>query len=113
MDIKKKLSLHRHPKRKKGDTAQLAALLAPPEELDPGIAPGLVGGGPNSSDVRANRDPGAIVVDRDNLTLPKDMMEGRDEKTFLGMEPVVLVILGVMLVFITFIAWQISLMPAP
>ena len=39
-------------------------------------------------------------------------MEGGDEKTFLGMEPVVLVILGVMLAFIAFIAWQISLMPA-
>jgi hypothetical protein len=39
-------------------------------------------------------------------------MEGGDEKTFFGMEPVVLVILGVMLVFIAFIAWQISLLPA-
>ena len=38
-------------------------------------------------------------------------MEGGDEKTYLGMEPVVLVILGIMLVFIAFIAWQISLMP--
>ena len=33
-------------------------------------------------------------------------------RTFLGMEPVVLVILLVMLAFIGFIAWQISLMPA-
>jgi hypothetical protein len=39
-------------------------------------------------------------------------MEGSDEKTYLGMEPVVIVILGVMLLFIAFIAWQITLMPA-
>ena len=38
------------------------------------------------------------------------MLEG-GEKTFLGMEPVALVILGFMLCFIAFIAWQISLMP--
>jgi hypothetical protein len=40
------------------------------------------------------------------------MMEGGDEKGFSGMEPVVLVILGIMLTFIAFIAWQISQMPA-
>jgi hypothetical protein len=38
-------------------------------------------------------------------------MESGDEKTFLGIEPVVLVIVGVMLAFIAFIAWQISQMP--
>ncbi len=38
-------------------------------------------------------------------------MEGGDDKTYLGMEPVVLVILGIMLIFIAFIAGQIALMP--
>jgi hypothetical protein len=51
-------------------------------------------------------------VDKTDSLVPKDMMEGGDEKGFLGMEPVVLVILGIMLTFIAFIAWQISQMPA-
>ncbi|MBA3572770.1 MAG: hypothetical protein H0W34_12560 [Pyrinomonadaceae bacterium] len=50
-------------------------------------------------------------MDKDLSHVPRDMMEGGNEKGFLGMEPVVLVILGVMLTFIAFIAWQISQMP--
>ena len=113
MDIKKRFSLHRRSrgKGKKGDTAQLAAQLAPLEEQDKRTAAQQIGSGPTSSNGQANRDSGAIVVDNDNLNFPKDIMEGGDERTFLGMEPVVLVILCVMLAFIAFIAWQISLMP--
>ncbi len=98
-------------KRKKGDTSQLAAQLAPLEELDKTSAAKQFGMGPHLGDPRADPHYGAIVVDNDSLHIPKDIMEGGDGKTFLGMEPVVLVILGVMLVFIAFIAWQISLMP--
>ena len=93
-------------RRKKGDTARLAARLAPLEEqgspqttaIEERAAPGI------------DQEPGTIVVDRNNLQVPREMMEG-GEKTLLGMEPVVLVILAFMLCFIAFIAWQISQMP--
>src|SRR6267378_5207998 len=98
-------------KRKKSDTAHLAARLAPLEELDKSSAAGQLTSSPHLGDPLADPHYGAIVVDNDNLNLPKDIMEGSGGGTFLGMEPVVLVILGVMLVFIAFIAWQISLMP--
>lgn len=97
---------------KKGDTAQLAAQLAPLEEQDKGSMTKQIASGPHLGNAPADLHYGAIVVDNENLNLPKDMIEGRDQKTLLGIEPVVLVILGVMLTFIAFIAWQISLMPA-
>ena len=111
MDIRKKLHMRSRGKRKKGDTAQLAAQLAPLEELDRSIAAKQVGSSPPPDDPQADPHYGAIVVDNEGLHLPKDIMEGGDEKTYFGMEPVVLVILGIMLVFIAFIAWQISMMP--
>jgi hypothetical protein len=102
--------LHSRKKRKKGDTAQLAAQLAPLEELDKSSASAQLG---RATPVDDPNDPnyGAIVVDNEGLNVPKDIMEGGDEKTYFGMEPVVLVILGFMLLFIAFIAWQISLLP--
>lgn len=113
MDIKK-ISLHRRAwgKRKKGDTAKLAAQLAPLEELDPRISAKQTGTSSSSNNGQSDPDFGAIIVDNDHLHVSKDMLEGEEEKRFLGMEPVVLVILSVMLAFIAFIAWQISQMPA-
>lgn len=111
MDIRKKFHRHGRGRRKKGDTAQLAAQLAPLEELDSGSAAKQVGSSPTVVDPELEPHYGAIIVDNEGLHIPKDIMEGGDEKTYLGMEPVVLVILGIMLVFIAFIAWQISLMP--
>jgi len=93
-------------RRRKGDTARLAARLAPLEEQGKAIAidqKQSVGG--------ASQESGAIVVDRNSLQVPKEMMEGSEAKGLFGMEPVVLVILGFMLCFIAFIAWQISQMP--
>lgn len=105
-----KLRVHTGRKRKKGDTARLAALLAPLEEMHKQAAvspqPSTAVQIPTAAAVFEE-----IIVDNANLQMPVDIMEGSDAKTFLGMEPVVLVILGVMLVFIGFIAWQISLMP--
>jgi hypothetical protein len=112
MDLRKKFHMHSRDKRKKGDSAQLAAKLAPLEELDSRGAATQLGSNPHPGDSQADPQYGVIVVDNDNLLVPKDIMEGGDEKTYLGMEPVVLVILGIMLIFIAFIAWQISLMPA-
>jgi len=103
---------HRRKKRKKGDTDQLAAQLAPLEEQDQSSAERQIGSGLNSTNNQSNPDYGAIVVGDDNLNVPKDMMEGGDQKRFFGMEPVVLVVLIIVLSFIAFIAWQISLMPA-
>lgn len=105
-----KFRMHSRGKRKKGDTAQLAAQLAPLEEVDQSSAAkqGVIDRVDDPQD-----DPhfAAIVVDNEGLHVPVDIMEGGNEKTYMGMEPVVLVILGVMLVFIAFIAWQISLLP--
>ncbi|MGH9426084.1 MAG: hypothetical protein ACRD2L_07260 [Terriglobia bacterium] len=113
MDLKN-FSLRRRSRRKgkKGDTAHLAAQLAPLEEQHRPATVKQVGIDSPSGTGHAEPDSGAIIVDNDNLHVSKDMMEGGDEKTFLGMEPVVLVILGVMLTFIACIAWQISQMPA-
>ena len=98
-------------KRKKGDTARLAALLAPLEEMHKHAAvtqePSASSQAPTAAAVFEE-----IIVDNADLQVPVDIMEGSEGKTLLGMEPVVLVILGVMLIFIAFIAWQISLMPA-
>jgi hypothetical protein len=113
MDIKN-LMLHRSSRRKarKGNIAQLAAQLAPLEERAKPAAVKQVGIDSPSGNGQAGPDPGAIIVDKDSSHVSTDMMEGGNEKTFLGMEPVVLVILVLMLTFIAFIAWQISQMPA-
>jgi len=102
----------RRKKRRKGDTDELAAQLAPLEEQDKPAAEQQIGSHLEPTNGQQKRDYGAIVVDNVNLTVPKDIIEGGEEKQFLGIEPVVLVVLILMLSFIAFIAWQISLMPA-
>ena len=111
MDLKKTLHIHSHRKQKKGETARLAAQLAPLEEQDRHAAEQQPEN--KAAVIKMQSDPGfsAIVVDKDDLLVPTDIMEGSGEKTYLGMEPVVIVILGVMLLFIGFVAWQITLMP--
>ncbi len=104
-----KLHLGSGRKRKKGDTARLAALLAPLEELHKQAA--VTQHSASSQIPTAAAVFEEIIVDSADLQVPVDIMEGSDGKTFLGMEPVVLVIVGVMVIFISFIAWQISLMP--
>lgn len=54
---------------------------------------------------------GAIRVD-ERVPVPNGIIES-ESKTWLGVDLVVLMIAGLMLVFIAFIAWQISLMPGP
>lgn len=104
-----KLHLHSRRRRKKGDTAQLAAQLAPLEEVDQ--SGGQPGANQPSTGSHTQAHYGAIVVDNEGLHVPKDIMEGGNEKTYLGMEPVVLVIVLLMLAFIGFVAWQITLLP--
>lgn len=95
-------------RRKKGDTAKLAAQLAPLEEQEKRVAKD---GGEFVGALRhtiAHHEPGAIVVERDNLGASKDL--GR-QQTMDGLEPVIIVIVCAVLAWIGFIAWQISLMP--
>lgn len=108
--MKKSLSdkLHLH-KRTKGETAQLAAQLAPLEEQNKPAADqqarhAIIHAG-------ANHEIGAIVINNSHANLSADIIDVRKGQTIMGMEPVVLVILGGMILFIIFIAWQVSLLP--
>ena len=92
-------------RRHTGDTNELAARLAPLEELLPADSKERA----DSSKVVAQEN-GAIVVGRQQPTLPEDVIEVSHRKTVLGLEPVVIAIVGLMLVFILFITWQISRM---
>lgn len=98
-------------KRKKGDTIQLAAQLAPLEEQKRREAQDQGHDDHGGSQGGATQEYGAIVIGNEAVHLHEDLMEGRVRSGFLGMEPVVLAILALMLAFIAFIAWQISLMP--
>ncbi|MDQ3906731.1 MAG: hypothetical protein M3268_00120 [Acidobacteriota bacterium] len=93
--------LARHRAEPSGSVEELAAQLAPLEEQ-----------AARSAQAGAENHDGAIVVDTGKLKLPEGIGAG-DAGRFrpLGFEPVVLVILALMLAFILFIAWQISLMP--
>ncbi|HEY0084219.1 MAG TPA: hypothetical protein VGB61_15675 [Pyrinomonadaceae bacterium] len=103
----------RHKKRKKGDTAQLAAQLAPLEEQDKQAArrqQGTNGHGTGQNGGRLIQETGALIIDTDHLNLAPELTETGRGKVW-DIEPVVLVIVCAVLVFIAFIAWQISLMP--
>ena len=102
----------RRKKRRKRDTDQLAAQLAPLEEQDKPAAEQQIGVRLDIATNHSDGQAGAIIVDNDDLKLPTDIMETQGERHFLGMEPVVLVVLILMLGFIAFITWQISLMPS-
>jgi hypothetical protein len=101
----------RRKKRRKGDTDQLAAQLAPLEEQNKPAAEHQIGSPLNGVSGQTDRHFGAIIVDNEDLNVPRDIMETKEEKHFLGIEPVVLVVLILMLIFIAFIAWQIWHMP--
>lgn len=102
----------RHNKRKRADTARLAAQLAPLEEQDSDAArlQGANGDSRNKNGGKLIRENGALIVDMENLNLPSQLTETGGGR-FWDIEPVVLVIVGLMLAFIAFVAWQISLMP--
>jgi hypothetical protein len=114
MDMKntKSSGVHRtRKKRRKGDTDQLAAQLAPLEEQNKPAAEHQIGSPLKAATGHADRHFGEIIVDTESLKVPTDIMETQEKKGFLGIEPVVLVVLILMLSFIAFITWQISLMP--
>lgn len=91
--------LMEHKIGRKQERRENAAQLAPLEEKT-AVTAGLV------------QETGALIVNSEGRGVSDDIAEGRYGKKFIGMEPVVIVILVFMFCFIAFIAWQISLMPA-
>jgi hypothetical protein len=89
-------------KGSKRDTGKLAAQLAPLEEQDKAAA--RKQGATNDS----SQEHGAILVDSPRL--PRGILN-KEKKSGLGIETVVLVIVGLLLSFIFVIAWLISRMP--
>ena len=113
MDMKDGNSSRIYFKQRKGDTQELAAQLAPLEEQDKPAAEQQIGSHIDATAASpADRNFGAIVVDSEHLKVANDLAETQENKQLLGMEPVVLIVLILMLGFIGFITWQISLMPA-
>ena len=115
MDMKNPNSWRPHfkgKKRRKGDTGQLAAQLAPLEEQNKPAAESQLGTPLETAGNQVDGRFGDIIVDNDDLKVPADIMETPGGRHFLGIEPVVLVVLILMLVFIAFITWQITLLPA-
>ena len=100
-----KLVAHRL-RRRSGDTRELAAQLAPLEELRESSERDRT----NESQIVAQEN-GAIVVGADQPEIAKEAVAAEERNGALGLEPVVIVIVGLMLAFIAFIAWQISQMP--
>jgi len=93
-------------RRRSGDTRELAAQLAPLEELKES--------GEASTDGAqlVAQENGTIVVGAEQPELVKQVVADEERNGALGLEPVVIVIVGLLLAFIVFIAWQISRMPA-
>ncbi|MFL6229841.1 MAG: hypothetical protein ACJ741_13800 [Pyrinomonadaceae bacterium] len=94
----------RHRAEPSGNVEEVAAQLAPLEEQTAARA----------SEAGANNNGGAIVVDTGVLKLPAGLVEEKQQqRLMLGVEPVVFFIIVFAVVFILFIAWQISQMPPP
>ena len=90
---------HSHLIAHQGEPERLAALLAPPEESA-------------AAEEGARGNGGAIVVDTDDLKLPKDFTEREDERSGLfGIEPIGLIILAFALAFIALVAYLIYTEP--
>ncbi len=106
--MKKEKKPHKHyTGGKKGDTAELSARLAPPEEKQNAVAQQ-----PSNNGNKDNGDGGAIIVNSSQVTLSSDFIEeDRAAAKIFRLEPVALVIVVFALAFIIFIAWQITLMP--
>ena len=95
-------------RRRSTDSRELAAQLAPLEELARSAE-----ARPAQGAVVATQENGAIVVGVDQSNLANEVIEARATKGPFGLEPVVIFIVGFLLAFIVFIAWLISRMPTP
>jgi hypothetical protein len=101
------LIFHRLRKRR-GDTRELAAQLAPLEELHSEQSRPSSAGVDGSA--LATQENGTIIVGSEKSALAKNAAdEGNQARS---PDAVVFVIAGLILAFIVFIAWQVSQMPA-
>lgn len=98
-------------KRRKGDTAKLAAQLAPLEEQT-GRMKESNGDGSHHNHSIAHQEVGAIVVEGPAGGLANELAEVQESDGRRSIEPVVVVIFFLALGFIAYIAWQVSLMPS-
>ena len=97
--------LTRRLRRRSREARELAAQLAPLEELSKSR-----GDQHQASQVAAQED-GAIVIGGQPSNFANEINESGSRKSFLGLDPVVIVIVGLMLAFIAFIAWLVSRLP--
>jgi hypothetical protein len=107
MAIRRRRHKHGREGRKK-HTDELSALLAPLEELKPEVAAPQQSGNGDYHDA-------TIRVDSKSVKMPERLLDGDEPRKGLRIfrvEPLVLVIVSLMLLFMAFIAWQITLMPA-
>ena len=92
--------LHNPVKARSAEAAEHAANLAPLEEQN------------GKQKNQGTDNNGAIVVDTGELKLPKGIIEeDNGGAEFFGMDPVVLLIFCLSLIFIAFIAYLISIEP--
>lgn len=85
------------------DISELSDKLAPPEEIDSNVR----------RDSPSGEDDGPLVVDTGALKLPHGFVESEEEKRrVFGLEPEILVILTLLIVFIGLIAYLVYKMPA-
>jgi hypothetical protein len=65
------------------------------------------------SDARSDVADDTIRVDSKSVPMPENLVEDEDREgtAIFKLEPVVLFILVIMLAFIAFVAWQVTLMP--
>ena len=108
MAVKKKKGRRTHPHKSDSEQEHLeiSGRLAPLEETD---------GFKRSEQKDGDRAAGdTIRVDKGSVKLPEQLIEEeRSAASTFRLDPVVVVILVLMLSFIAFVAWQITLMPPP
>lgn len=95
---------HNPVKAKSEETAKLASMLAPLEEQQ--------GREETAGGTLQHPNGGASIVGTGPLKLPKDFIEQGTDGNLFGLEPVVIFIIVLVLVFIAFIAYLISVEPA-
>ncbi len=106
MKIRRRRHAHGGGHERRQHEQEMAARLAPLEETEAFRESEQRKGDRTAADT--------IKVSNQSVKMPdKFLDEERDASSVFRLEPVVLAILVVMLIFIAFVAWQITLMPAP
>jgi hypothetical protein len=104
--IRRRRHAHGGGKERRQHEQEMAARLAPLEETQAFKESEQHEGDGSAADT--------IKVSNQSVKMPDTFLdEERDGAGVFRLEPVVLAILVVMLIFIAFVAWQITLMPAP